>query len=145
MEPEQEFYYFGDPQDPPEFSTLEKILDFYGVDYDKDNVRCPVGWLPLVRLLVTGLIQEIPPGTWKIVQIKEKFGGLRFYCDFRDSQSVKLNTGLLPSIWSKIIQETEAISFFVCQQCGTYHTNPEYHPYKFHVACQRKECDKYFP
>lgn len=60
------------------------------------------GWKPLIEPLIAAANAE---GS-KIVQIKEKFGGLRFYVDS-------------PSQWlQQMIDEAENKSFHVCEKCG---------------------------
>lgn len=62
------------------------------------------GWYPLVKELIEKLIEA----GWdkKICQVKEKFGGLRFY------------TGGLTDEQRKIVNNYEAKSYKTCEQCG---------------------------
>jgi hypothetical protein len=63
----------------------------------------PAGWIPLVVELDSRL-QANPD--YRIVQVKEKFGGLCFYTD-----------GLTESE-KQIVQAAEEQSYHICQQCG---------------------------
>lgn len=64
----------------------------------------PPGWEPLVRALVTDMIAL----GWdrNLQQIKEKFGGLRFY------------TGTISAECHERIQKAEDESLHTCQRCG---------------------------
>jgi len=66
--------------------------------------ECSEGWLELIK----NLIQELIDIGWnkEIVQIKEKFGGLRFY------------TGELSQEGQKIITKYENLSYKTCEECG---------------------------
>lgn len=62
------------------------------------------GWYPLVKELIEKLIAN----GWdkKICQVKEKFGGLRFYPQ-----------GLTTENW-ELVREYESKSYEVCEVCG---------------------------
>lgn len=62
------------------------------------------GWYPLIKELIEKLIAV----GWdkKVTQVKEKFGGLRFYIQTGNEQ-----------IWD-IIQEYEEKSLHICEVCG---------------------------
>ena len=62
------------------------------------------GWLPIVVKLNEQLSQIVPE--YAIDQIKEKFGGLRFYTNVQDP------------IASKLIHEAEDQSYETCEICG---------------------------
>ena len=70
--------------------------DFFAVDK---------GWYGLIK----NLIEELIAAGWdkKLVQVKEKFGGLRFYIENSDSA--------LYEITSKY----EKLSYKVCERCGS--------------------------
>jgi len=79
-----------------------------------DNLKTPYelfgweirkGWEPLVKELIDRLKKETD---WdgEITQIKEKFGGLRFY----------IGKGSKP-IWD-LIDEYEKKSYEICEDCG---------------------------
>lgn len=44
--------------------------------------ECMAGWYPVIERLL-GELREIAPKGFKVHQVKEKLGGLRFYCDGR--------------------------------------------------------------
>lgn len=64
----------------------------------------PVGWRPLVDRLITDLVAL----GWdrELDQVKEKFGGLRFYIEHGDEAL------------SSRIREAEDQSHTVCEDCG---------------------------
>jgi len=65
------------------------------------------GWYKLVDHLLTELEEkDLIKKTSKVIQVKEKFGGLRFYID-----DVKLEA-------HKVIEKYEVKSFSVCEKCG---------------------------
>jgi hypothetical protein len=62
------------------------------------------GWLDLVDSLVTHLIKE---GEFTLEQVKEKFGGLRFYANCSSPEQQVL------------IDKAEDRSYQTCETCGT--------------------------
>jgi hypothetical protein len=73
-------------------------------------VECGPGWWPLIRDLAT-LLDDTCPG-WCAFQVKEKFGGLRFYAHLGEGSGDSAGRG-----W-QAIQKAEAESFTICEQCG---------------------------
>lgn len=67
--------------------------------------ECEAGWSDLIDELCTK-IEKISPGGVSVAQIKEKFGGLRFYVD-----------GATEKIY-KIIDKYEKRSYSICEKCG---------------------------
>jgi hypothetical protein len=70
---------------------------------------CPPGWLPLVAglsLAIEALARDMPDPP-RVAQVKEKFGGLRFYMSHGHDDIFAL------------IDTAEAASFHVCQECGS--------------------------
>jgi hypothetical protein len=70
----------------------------------------PSGWLPLVDALCADIGQCLPPSMlphFHVSQIKEKFGGLRFYCD-----------GAMTDEVEALIDDAEAKSLHICEVCG---------------------------
>jgi len=62
------------------------------------------GWVRLVENLDTKLSKLYPE--YKIDQIKEKFGSLRYYVSGAGEEGYEL------------ISETEAVSAHICEECG---------------------------
>ena len=77
---------------------------------DKDPIKdsgffeCGNGWYPLIKDLITDLIEL----GWdkQTCQVKEKFGGLRFYIN-----------GASEEIYKRI-QTAEDLSYKTCETCG---------------------------
>lgn len=67
------------------------------------------GWYQLLDVLsscIEQYLKQHPELDFKVVQVKEKFGGLRFYYDGGDSY-----------IWG-LVQMAESMSYQICEQCG---------------------------
>ena len=64
------------------------------------------GWAPLIRKLCEDIMATNPSENFKAAQVKEKFGGLRFYFDGGDEQI------------SKLIHKAETESYKTCEECG---------------------------
>lgn len=71
---------------------------------DAHFFNCHDGWYPLIQKLIEDLIQL----GWdkKVTQVKEKFGGLRFYIN---EGSDEVHTR---------ITEAEIKSYTICEMCG---------------------------
>jgi hypothetical protein len=69
-----------------------------------DYFDCNKGWYPLIQKLIEDLIEL----GWdkQVTQVKEKFGGLRFY----------INSGST-EIYDRI-SEAERASYLICEDCG---------------------------
>ena len=77
--------------------------------YEMFGVECDKGWETLYRPIMDWIEkynEEHPGDVITITQVKEKFGGLRFYVD-------KYTEEL-----SSLIHEAESESYRVCETCG---------------------------
>lgn len=72
------------------------------------------GWFQLVSDLVDDL-EELWPD-FKVVQIKEKFGGLRFYVETYKKDYV--GQPVVESAFYQRIAKAEAESYTICEACG---------------------------
>ena len=73
------------------------------------GVECNSGWFDLIYNLtktVSKLVKEKGIKDFEIVQIKEKFGGLRYYTNFY-TESI-----------GKLIRDAEEKSYKICEVCG---------------------------
>ena len=77
------------------------------IDMYKNDVG--PGWLPLIEVLDRQLTAIDP--YYDIVQIKEKFGGLRYYITTSEGY---INTDRMYAI----IDTIESLSFRICEDCG---------------------------
>lgn len=71
------------------------------------------GWHDLVRKLCEDIMALDPGPDFKADQIKEKFGGLRFYASGYPEDEEKTK-----KIWA-LINEAEAESYKICEECGS--------------------------
>ena len=87
--------------------TYEDLVQKYGLKpYCYSGVD--EGWIPLLDKLISDLLKENPNWDIKnVAQIKEKFGGLRFYVDEVSENQYKL------------IEKAEAESYKICEHCGS--------------------------
>jgi hypothetical protein len=65
------------------------------------------GWYDLIDVLCSRIMQAGPPAGFKADQVKEKFGGLRFYASPATDEILDL------------IEAAEEESYLVCEQCGS--------------------------
>lgn len=85
---------------------LEELLDPLWSEHPVwRSIDTGDGWNDLIRDLATEL--STLPISWEIVQIKEKFGGLRFYINSDDWE-----------ITNPILRKYEMLSFQTCEVCG---------------------------
>lgn len=84
------------------------------------KVRCgfylPNGWEQLVWTLCETLSEGRTPYEMQVEQVKEKFGGLRFYYTAQDRNEIDLAVNL-----------AERLSQKTCQQCGDQATTETHH------------------
>jgi hypothetical protein len=70
--------------------------------------RCGDGWYHLICDVATQLVGLEPPeADLRVTQVKEKFGGLRFYMRAQ-----------LSAVNQRLIGDAEARSFTICEACG---------------------------
>jgi len=67
-----------------------------------------VGWYALLEQLLTD-IERLNPTGFEVLQIKEKFGGLRFYFRVDEEFQEPLN---------KLVAEAERVADCTCEVCG---------------------------
>jgi hypothetical protein len=53
----------------------------------------------------------------RVAQVKEKFGGLRFYYDWLDVESTQCDEA---TAFSAAVHFAEALSFYLCEKCGSF-------------------------
>ena len=68
---------------------------------------CDDGWAGIIKEMIDKLEPYLKDGL-KIIQVREKFGTLRFYCDGHETEEVQ-----------NIIREGELKSETTCEQCGS--------------------------
>lgn len=89
---------------------FEEFREKRGIQGRRYDVGCPTPWIPLVIELDARIGELVPE--YNVLQVKEKFGGLRFYTDsmlFGKEKTDKIHQ------W---IGQAEAKSYKTCQFCG---------------------------
>lgn len=86
---------------------IEQYPDLFKAN--KVKINCGLGWFELISTLLTKIdsqakYEEIDIN---VLQVKEKFGGLRFYVDSRESEYI-----------NGLISMSEAMSYYICENCG---------------------------
>lgn len=64
------------------------------------------GWYQIIKKLLQQIKATEPKANFKIVQIKEKFGGLRVYCQHASPEVLEL------------IDKAALLSYTTCESCG---------------------------
>ena len=85
----------------PELSPKESLMCF--------GFSCDDGWYDLIYKLcekIEGELKKEPNAEFNVCQVKEKFGGLRFYIDSGSTRIYKL------------ISTAEERSYKICEKCG---------------------------
>jgi hypothetical protein len=106
-----------------EYLDRTLVADFpilYGQRYGDMRETCMVwgfpgdGWEPLIRDLSTQLefLNENTPVHVEAIQVKEKFGGLRFYVGGIEGGK------FWADIVFALIDAAEARSYYICEDCG---------------------------
>ena len=100
---------------------VEKLMTAYPQLFPKDadgkprepdcGAWCPVGWQSMVEELCSKLTEIVDEKklAFQIEQIKEKFGGLRFYYSYEGDRAPEI---------ADLIHETEQRSFKICEVTG---------------------------
>jgi hypothetical protein len=82
----------------------------------KCELECANGWLKLIYDLSKKLKDIGFNG--EVIQIKEKFGGLRYYFDLvRDKKGYLIDEEKLPAI-DELVYNAERKSYKICELCG---------------------------
>lgn len=89
----------------PERPATEALMCF--------GFECGDGWYDLIYRLCEDIKAVNPPETFSVFQVKEKFGGLRFYVD-----------GATDEIYN-LINKAESDSYRICEQCGAEAGGPK--------------------
>jgi hypothetical protein len=102
-------------RDLKEREILEKYKHFYKPDLPvTQSCMCfgfeiNDGWLPLIEQLSYDIEQALKkdPCEFQVTQVKEKYGGLRFYY-FGGNDEI-----------SKLVDKAEDESYKICEKCGS--------------------------
>jgi hypothetical protein len=86
----------------------QKLVEKYPQIFkDYRGLECGDGWFDLIDQLCADIMATNPPENLRADQVKEKFGGLRFYA-----------SGITKEIY-KLIDKAETKSFHICERCGS--------------------------
>lgn len=109
--------------------------------------ECGSGWFDLINQLcheISEILQSSEKQIWPVVvQVKEKFGGLRFYIhttDFSNTNVTEADKLATDAVIEKIFQsisKAESISLKTCEECGL--PGKLYQASWVHVKCQTCE------
>ena len=93
--------------------TDEEIMNKYKFFKPKSSgslmcfgFECDKGWFPMLDELCKNIQDTKPPKNFEVMQVKEKFGTLRFYVQHANEKIHKL------------IKESEEKSHSMCEMCG---------------------------
>lgn len=110
---------FDVPADAGEYAEgLAKILRRIQPD-DGQWIDCGRGWYPLIVKLDADLT-DIAPG-YRLFQVKEKFGGLRYYAESpraEDEDGCEYVNQEIDGPFNELIHEAEVRSMTICELCG---------------------------
>jgi len=91
----------------------ERLAPLYArLDGHPGMISVGPGWYDLV-LALDARLAEIDPD-YRIAQVKEKFGGLRYYA----SSTVNFDGDFRDSPFQQAINEAEALAWRTCEDCG---------------------------
>lgn len=82
----------------PEKGPMETLMCF--------GLECDEGWYDILDRLFKAITDLKPEKTFEVIQVKEKFGGLRVYCDYSTDEIEDL------------IMKAEEESYRTCEICG---------------------------
>jgi len=88
----------------------------------------PLGWLVIIEEFLERAINF--EGWFKVVQIKEKFGGLRIYIESEDDVPKEISAMI-----DGLISEAEFKANRSCHDCGCSIDRDNAKKYKFYVLC----------
>ena len=77
------------------------------MSFSERGFECGDGWFDLIFKLCED-IEKLKPENFKAVQIKEKFGGLRFYCVYSGGAGIE-----------DLLSKAEDDSYKTCEYCGS--------------------------
>ena len=89
----------------PEKGPQETLMGF--------GFECGDGWFDLIYRLCEDLVDMEVPEDFEVLQVKEKFGGLRFYVN-----------GATEDVMDRI-NKAEEESYSICENCGEPADGPE--------------------
>ncbi|MEK7640689.1 MAG: hypothetical protein AAB389_01685 [Patescibacteria group bacterium] len=89
--------------------SYEELRAKYSFLSGVDSFDCGIGWLPLISEFCAKL-EALRLGPIKVMQVKEKFGELRFYVDNVPKDKLE--------VFEKTLWEAANLSVKTCERCG---------------------------
>lgn len=86
---------------------------FQFVKCPRYNISVGEGWRNIVENLCQQILELNPPEQFQVSQIKEKFGGLRFYWNGHSELKEDLKAQI-----TSLIRKAESEAYKTCQDCG---------------------------
>lgn len=106
-------YFDSDEYKEKERIKRERLAPLFArLDGPPGMISIGPGWYDLV-LDLDAKLAEIDPD-YTIAQVKEKFGGLRYYIE----STVTFNGAYIESPFYKAVSAAEELSFKICEDCG---------------------------
>lgn len=98
------------------FNYYDDLLDILNhfADRSQATIDCNIGWFPLIAQLHRKL--KYLDIDYKIFQIKQKFGGLRYY--YTPSDNPHYDLPLMSSIMFDLVSIAENKSYVTCEVCS---------------------------
>ena len=84
------------------------IKKFPSIFKDMKYISCGVGWYKLIEKLCQDILKYDPQWEVRASQVKEKFGGLRFYI-YNGNDDV-----------GRVVDKAEQESYKICEVCGSH-------------------------
>lgn len=97
----------------------EKLKPYFAESREFIGYYPPDGWAHIIEQCHDELVELDP--NYRIVQVKEKFGGLRFYFNHGKEIAFDAVSEQAKETWdkiNKIVDKYEALSYKVCENCG---------------------------
>lgn len=112
--------YIGNQELPSEDKLwkVEELLRQFHSEPVWYGIQCQSGWIDTIYQIHESILMVYPE--YRITQIKQKFGTLRFYID----QYPKYNT-IQNFMVTACIRYGEHLSQHTCERCGTPHRNED--------------------
>jgi hypothetical protein len=120
----------------------KKLIESFPLVFNSDfHFECDCGWYDLITSCaekLTNVIKKLPNemhGMFKTLQLKEKFGSMRWYICYPTEEYPEQRDDFL-----NIIREVESKSCFTCEYCGSPGKVQPVKPGAHWVMCLCENC-----
>ena len=90
----------------PRMNSEERLAYLEGV---KNSGELGPGWFDLI-FMINKMVEAVDP-EYVIEQVKEKFGGLRYYLDSKIDEKERM-------LLYRVVHQMQSFSLIICEQCG---------------------------